>query len=126
MPQVTTPDELKSLFGLANVHIHQASKNGVSYVGLEFECTWDSEHGLGVMIHKNRIVDFGGADTAILEWIADRDAQRWNTGGHIKDYMLRRRSRDARRTAVACPISFLWPKKLVRILSHVLEAQAIR
>ncbi len=38
-----------------------------------FGCTWDSEHGLGVMTHKNRIIEIGDASTAFLTWIADKD-----------------------------------------------------
>lgn len=74
MPEIQRPDDLKSLVGLSSVHFHRTSKAGLAYVGFALGCTWDIEHGLGVMMHKNRIIEFGGADTSILEWIADRDA----------------------------------------------------
>jgi hypothetical protein len=45
------------------------------YVGFEFGCTWDDEHGLGVLMHGERVVDVGGAETAFLLWIAERDAE---------------------------------------------------
>lgn len=45
----------------------------MAYVGYEFRCTWDEEHGMGVMTHKNRVVAIGGADVSILEWIAESD-----------------------------------------------------
>lgn len=35
--------------------------------------SWDAEHGLGVMLHRDRVVKVGGADTALLEWIAAND-----------------------------------------------------
>ncbi len=41
--------------------------------GYEFGCRWDDEHGLGAMTHAGRVVEVGGADTAILEWIATGD-----------------------------------------------------
>lgn len=38
----------------------------------------DPEHGLGVLTHDTRVVEVGGADTAILLWIARRDAEANN------------------------------------------------
>jgi hypothetical protein len=75
MPNIEQPDQLKSLMGLSTVRIFHTSKNGLAYVGFEFGCTWDDEHGLGAMTHGNRVVELGGADTAILQWIADKDAE---------------------------------------------------
>src|SRR5207249_542364 len=75
-PMVDSPDGLRNVMGLTSVLIHPVSWEGVAYVGYEFGCTWDTEHGLGTMMHRDRIVDLGGADTAILEWIAERDVKR--------------------------------------------------
>jgi hypothetical protein len=36
----------------------------MSYVGLEFGCSWDKEHGFGVMLHGSRVFDIGSADTS--------------------------------------------------------------
>ena len=44
-------------------------------MGFKFGCTWDDEHGLGVMTHRGHVVEVGGADTAFLEWIAEADAE---------------------------------------------------
>lgn len=76
MPPVRGPDDLRKLIGLGSVHVHPVEKSGVAYIGFEFGCTWDDEHGLGVMTHKKRVIQIGGADTSILEWIAERDARR--------------------------------------------------
>jgi len=38
-------------------------KDGIPYVGFEFGCTWDEEHGLGVLMHGTRTVEIG--DTAM-------------------------------------------------------------
>jgi hypothetical protein len=75
MPAINAPDQLKSLIGLSTVHVLPVSRDGVAYIGFEFGCTWDSEHGLGVMTHKDRVVKVGGADTSFLEWIAEEDAK---------------------------------------------------
>ena len=48
----------------------------IAYIGFELGCVWDEEHGLGVMTHRDRVVDVGGADTAFTEWIAENDAEK--------------------------------------------------
>ncbi len=73
MPEVSEKSAFKSLIGLANVHILNVEKDGVAYVGYEFGCTWDDEHGLGFMTHKNRVIDLGGADMSFLTWVAEKD-----------------------------------------------------
>lgn len=40
------------------------TKNGLPYVGFSFSCPWDSEHGLGVMMHKDRVIDIGDDEMA--------------------------------------------------------------
>lgn len=75
MPDISSPSDLKRLVGLYAINVHQIEKDGVPYIGFEFGCTWDEEHGLGVLMHGTRCVKVGGADTAILLWIAQRAAE---------------------------------------------------
>jgi hypothetical protein len=70
MPAVATVEELRALIDLRQVHIHPWSKDGIGYVGLQFGCTWDREHGLGVLLHRERVVDLGGADVSFA-WAPD-------------------------------------------------------
>lgn len=70
MPAVATVEGLAALIDLRQVHIRPWSKDGIGYVGLEFGCTWDREHGLGVMVHRQRIVDLGSADVSFA-WAPD-------------------------------------------------------
>lgn len=70
MPDVHSPEELRSLIDLRAVRIHPWSKDGIGYVGLQFGCTWDVEHGLGLMMHLDRVVDIGGADVSFA-WEPD-------------------------------------------------------
>jgi hypothetical protein len=72
LPEQMTAEELKQHIGIAYIHLHPVEKDGVGYVGVEFGCSWDDEHGLGVMLHRTAVVDIGGADTSILAWIAER------------------------------------------------------
>jgi hypothetical protein len=74
MPEVTSPGDFRSLIGLSAVNIHQVQKEGIPYAGFEFGCTWDEEHGLGILMHGTRTVSIGHADTALLLWIAEEDA----------------------------------------------------
>jgi hypothetical protein len=75
MPDITTGEDLRPLIGLHSVNVHPLKKNGMPYLGFEFGCTWDEEHGLGVLTHGTRVVEVGGADTAILLWLAEKDAK---------------------------------------------------
>jgi hypothetical protein len=61
MPEVSDDHDFRSLIGLAVVHVHPYCKGDLGYVGLEFGCTWDEEHGLGVMLHGARVVSIGAA-----------------------------------------------------------------
>jgi hypothetical protein len=74
MPEIKQAKQLRTLIGLSNVHVLNVAKDGIGYTGFEFGCTWDDEHGLGIMMHRDRVVKIGGADTSFLEWIAERDA----------------------------------------------------
>jgi hypothetical protein len=68
--------DVQAQIDLRSVHFHRAVNGDAPYVGFSFGCRWDEEHGLGVMMHGTRVVEVGGADTAMLEWIAQRDAEK--------------------------------------------------
>jgi hypothetical protein len=74
-PFVRHPEEFAGLIGLRAVHILPVAKAGVASVGFEFDCTWDGEHGLGVLTHKRRVIEVGEADTAFEQESAKRDAR---------------------------------------------------
>lgn len=74
MPDLQEADGLRSLIGLYAVNVHQVDKGGLPYLGFEFGCTWDEEHGVGVLTHGTRIVEVGGSDAARLLWMAQQDA----------------------------------------------------
>ncbi|GAA6764588.1 hypothetical protein AAFH68_05180 [Flavobacterium sp. CGRL1] len=73
MPDVTTIKGFANLISPTAIYITSVFKDDLPYIGFLFSCSWDSEHGLGVMTHKNRIIEIGGADTAFLTWIAEKD-----------------------------------------------------
>ena len=59
MPDICTPQELSELLELQNIYIIDGAK-----IGFEFSCSWDIEHGLGVMTRKGKVVKIGGGETA--------------------------------------------------------------
>ena len=73
MPNLACIEDLKKLMTPQKVYIMDVEINSMPYIGIEFQCRWDEEHGVGLMFHKNRVVKVGGADTAFLTWIAEED-----------------------------------------------------
>ncbi|WP_228452057.1 DUF6985 domain-containing protein [Chryseobacterium sp. G0186] len=71
--------DLKDIQGFAPLlspncfYITSVIKDHYPYIGISFSCSWDSEHGLGIMTHKNRVIEIGGADTAFATWAAEED-----------------------------------------------------
>src|SRR5437016_1355316 len=47
MPDVASPEQFRQMIGLHQIHVHPYLRDGLCYVGLEFGCDWDEEHGLG-------------------------------------------------------------------------------
>lgn len=92
LPDISSIDEFKNYIGLSIVHIMTSEKDSLAYVGFEFGCTWDEEHGLGVMTHKNRVVSLGQADKSFDIWSTYRDngtinqmIEKWNNDHkHLK------------------------------------------
>jgi len=70
MPVLSDNTELRKLIELVHVHVHPWTMSGIAYVGLQFSCTWDREHGLGLMLHRDRVVEIGGADVS-FSWAPD-------------------------------------------------------
>lgn len=73
---VRSARDLRDLIGLTTVYVHGITIDDEPYVGFELGCLWDEEHGLGVLLCGTRVVRVGGADTASLRWLAERDAAR--------------------------------------------------
>lgn len=75
MPDLTCIEDLKSLIKPQKVYIMDIEMESIAYCGIDFQCRWDDEHGLGIMFHKSRIVKVGGSDTAFMTWIAEEDKE---------------------------------------------------
>jgi hypothetical protein len=75
-PAIANEHDLKRNVGLFAINVHQLNADGVPYLGYEFGCEWDREHGAGVLMHGTTAVEVGLADTALLLWLAERDAEQ--------------------------------------------------
>lgn len=69
---------LHTLVRLNSVTFHPVT--GAHYIGLDFGCAWDDEHGYGVMMAGTDTVATGGADVGGLSWIAARHAASRHAG----------------------------------------------
>ncbi len=74
LPPIDTPEDLLELVTPGQINIFETMTDGAHYVGFDFDCTWDDEHGLGVLTHLGQVVSHGSADTANLEWMAEEAA----------------------------------------------------
>lgn len=73
MPDITDKDELADLITPVSIHVLSVHKDGMPYIGYQFSCDWDREHGLGFMMFRDRVVEMDGADCSFLSWIAKKD-----------------------------------------------------
>ena len=73
IPKIEHVEDLKNVIGLSLLHIMPSDKDDYAYIGFEFGCNWDEEHGVGVMTHKDRVIAFGGADTSFDSWVTYED-----------------------------------------------------
>ena len=74
---MSTPDGFRPLIHLETVVIHDVPGLGdMPYLGLDFSCTWDDGHALGVMMQGPRVVEIGNAEVAFNRGVADQDARR--------------------------------------------------
>ena len=73
MPEVSDPNDFRRLIGLGTVHVQNVARDALAYIGFEIGCTWDDEHGVGVVTHKDRVIEVGGASESFSMWPGKRD-----------------------------------------------------
>ena len=73
MPDISDEDDFVRLIRPHTIFIHDVAKDGIPYIGFQFDCVWDDEHGLGAMTHCGNIVEIADADTGFLSWVAEKD-----------------------------------------------------
>lgn len=64
LPVIEQPEDFRRLIKPLFIHINAESKDDCAYIGFEFDCLWDIEHGLGVMTHRSEYVGCNDAEAA--------------------------------------------------------------
>jgi hypothetical protein len=64
LPIPTTPENLKAFITPAIVHIQNKQDCIEGTIGIEFDCSWDIENGLGVSIKNWKVVKAGLAEVS--------------------------------------------------------------
>lgn len=64
LPKPTTAENLKAFITPGVIHIQNKKECKEGTLGIEFDCTWDIENGVGVMIENWKVVKTGAAETS--------------------------------------------------------------
>ncbi len=64
LPEPTTAENLKRFITPTVVYIQNNKYCKEGTIGIEFDCTWDEEYGLGVKIENWKVVEAGVAETS--------------------------------------------------------------
>ena len=75
MPDITSIDGFAPLLSLGMFYLISVYKDDFAYIGFSFSCSWEQEHGLGVLIHKERVVAIDDAEMAFSINKAKEDAK---------------------------------------------------
>ena len=66
-PEIMAPDELRNLMEFEALQVRSDHHRKTGLLAFTFHCKWDDEHGLAVVMHKDVILEIGGADLATGE-----------------------------------------------------------
>lgn len=65
MPNLQASNQLVNYLELTRVYVLPNSSDNISFLGLYFGgCSWDEEHGLGVLTWKEEVVKIGHIEDA--------------------------------------------------------------
>jgi hypothetical protein len=71
VPPVQSPDDLKRLIRLQHLSVLDMSTDECSLSAFNFACSWDIDHGLGVLIHGANVVEVADSDITRIGPSAD-------------------------------------------------------
>lgn len=63
---VSTSAGIGQTLNLNSIFIHNTTNGGIAKVGFGFDCSWESEHGVGVLLHRSEVLKVGGEDEAFI------------------------------------------------------------
>lgn len=61
-PKLTAINDVKEIIGIGIIHVRDDQKAGFAYLGFECGCPWDEEHGLGIIMYKDKVIEIETAD----------------------------------------------------------------
>ncbi len=76
MPDITDLNGFADLLTLNHIYVISVYKDEIPYIGFLFSCSWEPEHALGVMMHKERVIEIDDAETAFSVWAAEKDLKQ--------------------------------------------------
>jgi len=84
LPILRTPAEVMPLIRPAMIYLNSLDGVALPYVGVDLNCDWDQEHGLGMMFHGLELVDVSGAQHIRLHNARSTHDHPW-PDGHLPD-----------------------------------------
>ncbi|MCG8599279.1 MAG: hypothetical protein MI807_03970 [Verrucomicrobiales bacterium] len=66
MPEIADANTLAPMITLSSLTITWPYDDAPVQIGVSFGCDWDREHGFGVVVEGDKVVDVGSADCAIV------------------------------------------------------------
>ena len=66
MPEIAATESLAPMITLSSLTVNWPYDGAPVQIGISFGCDWDREHGFGVVVEGDKVVDVGSADCAIL------------------------------------------------------------
>lgn len=76
LPEIRFPSHLKNIVGVSSINVHPIEQDSKPFIGVELGCTWEAEHGVGILLLGDEPLEIGGADTAILLWLAQKHLRK--------------------------------------------------
>lgn len=65
IPEKVRKESFYRLIKLHSITIFEEMYEGANILGLRFNCTWEEEHGFGLLIHKDKVLGWGDEDFAM-------------------------------------------------------------
>ena len=64
-PPIESAEELLEHITLAGIKVPYADIYGGRSIGISFDCSWDSENGLGLRLNNEQVIEVGYQDIAV-------------------------------------------------------------
>ncbi|WP_372716612.1 hypothetical protein [Novipirellula sp.] len=61
---IETVSQLRDSIGALEILVSPQAVDGFAWIGFSTDCEWDDEHGLGIAVWKDTVIDVGHADVA--------------------------------------------------------------